>query len=239
MKAPCDCMGADHLAQLAEREAFNLVVVGSSPTVGIAFFVVGVAVCCQSHAGAGKGCSLLVCGTEAWTVGERVHTWHAGPALPIPVVLGLRVLTRQQFGRGASRAESTKAGYGKSEARGIRTPNLLNWSQTRCRCAIAPVPSAVQIATMYVYRARACSLKEYFALAIRGTGATNREVGYIYIYIYIWMCPWLSIRQLCLRGLPGAGAFVRRRQQQQQNSRMPAHVCMPARRGGVGAYWNK
>jgi hypothetical protein len=43
------------------------------------------------------------------------------------------------------------------------------------------VPSAVQIATMYVYRARACSLKEYFALAIRGTGATNREVGYIYI----------------------------------------------------------
>ena len=25
----------------------------------------------------------------------------------------------------------------KSEARGIRTPNLLNWSQTRCRCAIA------------------------------------------------------------------------------------------------------
>jgi hypothetical protein len=65
------------------------------------------------------------------------------------------------------------------------------------------VPSAVQIATMYVYRARACSLKESFALAIpyalvtvsressrseslgdtdtngrgndRGTGATNRE----------------------------------------------------------------
>ena len=28
---------ADHLAQLAEREAFNLVVVGSSPTVGNTF----------------------------------------------------------------------------------------------------------------------------------------------------------------------------------------------------------
>ena len=27
---------------------------------------------------------------------------------------------------------------GISEAREIRTPNLLIWSQTRCRCAIAP-----------------------------------------------------------------------------------------------------
>jgi hypothetical protein len=27
----------------------------------------------------------------------------------------------------------------KSEAREIRTPNLLIWSQTRCRCAIAPL----------------------------------------------------------------------------------------------------
>ena len=221
---------ADHLAQLAEREAFNLVVVGSSPTVGIAFFVVGVAVCCQSHAGAGKGCSLLVRGTEAWTVGERVHTWHAGPALPIPVVLGLRVLTRQQFGRGASRAESTKAGYGKSEARGIRTPNLLNWSQTRCRCAIAPVPSAVQIATMYVYRARACSLKEYFALAIRGTGATNREVGYIYIYIGIYGCARgsRSVSFAC-GGCPGRGRlFVADNNNNKTAVCLRMYVCLPA-----------
>jgi len=51
------------------------------------------------------------------------------------------------------------------------------------------VPSAVQIATMYVYRARACSLKEYFALAIRGTGATNREVGYIYMDVPVALDP--------------------------------------------------
>ena len=28
---------------------------------------------------------------------------------------------------------------GEYEAREIRTPNLLIWSQTRCRCAIAPM----------------------------------------------------------------------------------------------------
>ena len=31
----------------------------------------------------------------------------------------------------------------KSEAREIRTPNLLIWSQTRCRCAIAPVADTI------------------------------------------------------------------------------------------------
>ena len=30
---------------------------------------------------------------------------------------------------------------GKDEGREIRTPNLLIWSQTRCRCAIPPMPS--------------------------------------------------------------------------------------------------
>ena len=31
------------------------------------------------------------------------------------------------------------AAEAQHEAREIRTPNLLIWSQTRCRCAIAPV----------------------------------------------------------------------------------------------------
>ena len=43
--------------------------------------------------------------------------------------------------------------YSKNEAREIRTPNLLIWSQTRCRCAIAPLhngPGCVFMSTARV-----------------------------------------------------------------------------------------
>ena len=42
-------------------------------------------------------------------------------------------------GCAASPATSTLACAQLSEAREIRAPNLLIWSQTRCRCAIAPM----------------------------------------------------------------------------------------------------
>ena len=42
--------------------------------------------------------------------------------------------------RGRSHGKSFCCRFGgqENEAREIRTPNLLIWSQTRCRCAIAP-----------------------------------------------------------------------------------------------------
>ena len=46
-------------------------------------------------------------------------------------------ICRQSFGDDSTRNGYAEASQSKSEARGIRTPNLLNWSQTRCRCAIA------------------------------------------------------------------------------------------------------
>jgi hypothetical protein len=38
-----------------------------------------------------------------------------------------------------SMASGLKRNIAMCEAREIRTPNLLIWSQTRCRCAIAPL----------------------------------------------------------------------------------------------------
>jgi hypothetical protein len=39
-------------------------------------------------------------------------------------------------------------GFWQNEAREIRTPNLLIWSQTRCRCAIAPLIANSSIACL-------------------------------------------------------------------------------------------
>ena len=50
---------AARLAQLAERKALNLVVVGSSPTVGVCIIAMGPACALSGHA---KGGPAMVCG---------------------------------------------------------------------------------------------------------------------------------------------------------------------------------
>ena len=51
----------------------------------------------------------------------------------------------------------------KNEAREIRTPNLLIWSQTRCRCAIAPLMSPM-ICHVYRPRSSTTQLEDFLAL---------------------------------------------------------------------------
>ena len=51
----------------------------------------------------------------------------------------------------------------KHEAREIRTPNLLIWSQTRCRCAIAPLMSPM-ICHVYRLRSPTTQLEDFLAL---------------------------------------------------------------------------
>lgn len=54
--------------------------------------------------------------------------------------------------------------YSKNEAREIRTPNLLIWSQTRCRCAIAPLMSPM---ICHVYRPRSSTTQLEDLLALK------------------------------------------------------------------------
>jgi hypothetical protein len=59
----------------------------------------------------------------------------------------------------------------ENEARAIRTPNLLIWSQTRCHCAIAPLSKLWNLIPFYLSRTRTACTR----FSICGTTAAPRS----------------------------------------------------------------
>ena len=112
-------MSPARLAQSVERKALNLVVVGSSPTVGVSWVT-------DSQPCHAQG----TCGPQ------EAHHEHASTYSNEFTQMPLWLLLLRRCHQG----HWTAATCSKHEGREIRTPNLLIWSQTRCRCAIPPMP---------------------------------------------------------------------------------------------------
>ena len=78
---------------------------------------------------------------DAKSAGTRIQKRPAGAeARPRHHMLTKRLLKLHPRGVQRSRAYGAKreSKRQRNEGREIRTPNLLIWSQTRCRCAIPP-----------------------------------------------------------------------------------------------------
>ena len=76
-------------------------------------------------------------------------------------VLRKGLLTPHLRGVRGSRAYSArgKSTQQRNEGREIRTPNLLIWSQTRCRCAIPPMRSCFSYHTLWKQTSAAAVLR--------------------------------------------------------------------------------
>ena len=77
-----------------------------------------------------------------FTIMAQLHAQRRA-GVPLPQRHSLRQCCAHGFNAGAPHAPSSRSAcywpHQKNEARAIRTPNLLIWSQTRCHCAIAPL----------------------------------------------------------------------------------------------------
>ena len=63
----------------------------------------------------------------------------------------------------------------KSEGREIRTPNLLIWSQTRCRCAIPPLQGSSGIYVWTMHHRRGTRRQRSFARVSDGESAQSAK----------------------------------------------------------------
>ena len=89
-----------------------------------------------------------------------------------------------------------------NEAREIRTPNLLIWSQTRCRCAIAP-----HVCCLHSRGDSSCLSAAWFDSCCDGSIYNNSSQLLLPCRLR-WAAPWLDPRIPCAVHLPRCGALT-------------------------------